>query len=91
MGPGAGRARGCAGAATRGRTLVTGVPYLWLLLFFLVPFLIVLKISVSEMRLAMPPYEPLVTWVSDAGHGTQDQPRELQLPLGRTRSTATPT
>jgi putrescine transport system permease protein len=48
-----------------GRTLVTGVPYLWLLLFFLVPFLIVLKISVSEIRLAMPPYEPLVTWISD--------------------------
>jgi putrescine transport system permease protein len=48
-----------------GRTLVTGVPYLWLLLFFLVPFLIVLKISVSEIRLAMPPYEPLFTWISD--------------------------
>ncbi len=47
-----------------GRTLVTGVPYLWLILFFLVPFLIVLKISVSEIRLAMPPYEPLVTWIS---------------------------
>ncbi len=40
------------------------MPYLWLLLFFLVPFLIVLKISVSEIRLAMPPYEPLVTWIS---------------------------
>ena len=47
-----------------GRTLVTAVPYLWLLLFFLVPFLIVLKISVSEIRLAMPPYEPLITWIS---------------------------
>ncbi len=47
-----------------GRTLVTAVPYLWLLLFFLVPFLIVLKISVSEIRLAMPPYEPLFTWIS---------------------------
>jgi putrescine transport system permease protein len=48
-----------------GRALVTAVPYLWLLLFFLVPFLIVLKISVSEIRLAMPPYEPLVTWAAD--------------------------
>jgi len=48
-----------------GRTLVSGVPYLWLLLFFLVPFLIVLKISVSEIRLAMPPYEPLFTWIAD--------------------------
>ena len=49
-----------------GRTLVAGVPYLWLLLFFFVPFVIVLKISVSEIRLAMPPYEPIVTWL--AGH-----------------------
>jgi putrescine transport system permease protein len=48
-----------------GRTLVAGVPYLWLLLFFFVPFVIVLKISVSEIRLAMPPYEPLVTWLAD--------------------------
>jgi len=47
-----------------GRTLVTSIPYLWLLLFFLVPFLIVLKISVSQMQMAMPPYEPLVTWAS---------------------------
>jgi putrescine transport system permease protein len=29
---------------------VVGVPYLWLLLFFMLPFLIVLKISVSEME-----------------------------------------
>ena len=48
-----------------GRTFVTAVPYLWLLLFFLVPFLIVLKISVSEIQLAMPPYAPLVTWLAD--------------------------
>ena len=33
-----------------GRTAVIGVPYLWLLLFFLFPFVIVLKISVSEME-----------------------------------------
>jgi putrescine transport system permease protein len=46
-----------------GRTAVMGVPTLWLLLFFLVPFLIVFKISVSEARLGMPPYEPLFTWI----------------------------
>jgi len=40
------------------------MPYLWLLLFFAVPFLIVLKISVSGMRLGMPPYEPLITWIT---------------------------
>ncbi|HEX7640497.1 MAG TPA: ABC transporter permease subunit [Burkholderiaceae bacterium] len=33
----------------RGRTAVIGIPYAWLLLFFLAPFLIVAKYSVSEM------------------------------------------
>ena len=33
-----------------GRTAVIGIPYGWLLLFFLFPFLIVMKISVSEME-----------------------------------------
>ena len=47
----------------RGRTLVAGMPLAWLTLFFLIPFLIVLKISFSEARLAMPPYAPLIQWV----------------------------
>lgn len=34
----------------------------WLALLFLVPFLIVLAISFSEPRLAIPPYAPLLTW-----------------------------
>jgi putrescine transport system permease protein len=33
----------------RGRAAVIGVPYLWLVLFFLVPFFVILKISVSEI------------------------------------------
>ena len=33
-----------------GRSAVIGVPYLWLLVFFLFPFVIVFKISVSEME-----------------------------------------
>ncbi len=33
-----------------GRSAVIGIPYGWLLLFFMLPFLIVLKISVSEME-----------------------------------------
>jgi len=41
----------------RGR-LVIIVPYLWLLVFFLVPFLIVAKISLSQTARAMPPYAP---------------------------------
>ncbi len=51
--------------APSGRTLVTSVPYLWLLLFFLVPFVIVLKISFSSAQIAMPPYEPLLHWASE--------------------------
>jgi putrescine transport system permease protein len=46
-----------------GRTAVIGVPYLWLLLFFLIPFIIVFKISLSDVRLGMPPYEPVIQWV----------------------------
>jgi putrescine transport system permease protein len=46
-----------------GRRLVLGAPYLWLVLFFLIPFVIVLKISFAEIRLAMPPYTPLWEWV----------------------------
>jgi putrescine transport system permease protein len=37
-----------------GRRLVAGVPLFWLLLLFLIPFVIVFKISFSEVRLAMP-------------------------------------
>ncbi|MCJ9670211.1 MULTISPECIES: ABC transporter permease subunit [unclassified Neorhizobium] len=41
------------------RWLVVAVPYLWLLLFFAAPFLIIFKISLSETTIAMPPYTPL--------------------------------
>ncbi len=43
-----------------GARLVIGVPYLWLLAFFLVPFVIVLKISLSQTALALPPYVPVL-------------------------------
>lgn len=43
-------------------------PYLWLLLFFLAPFAIVLKISLSEIVLASPPYQPLFNWADDTAH-----------------------
>jgi len=48
-----------------GRVLVVSVPYLWLLFFFLVPFVIVLKIAFSETQIAMPPYQPVFHWVDD--------------------------
>lgn len=44
-----------------GRTTVIAIPWFWLLLFFLVPFVIVLKISFAETRwLGTPPYTPLM-------------------------------
>jgi putrescine transport system permease protein len=49
----------------RGRTAVIAVPYFWLLLFFMVPFIIVLKIAFSETQIAMPPYQPLIDWGQD--------------------------
>ncbi len=49
-----------------GQRLVIAVPYLWLLLFFLVPFLIVLKISFAEFSpLGRPPYEPVFRWLEE--------------------------
>jgi len=46
---------------------VIGVPYLWLLILFLVPFFIVLKISLSETAIAQPPYLPVFEWGSLSG------------------------
>ncbi|MCZ8316980.1 ABC transporter permease subunit [Phreatobacter sp.] len=43
--------------ATR-RTIIL-VPYLWLALFFLVPFAIVAKMSLSQVATAIPPYTPV--------------------------------
>ncbi|MBY5971781.1 ABC transporter permease subunit [Ferrimonas balearica] len=40
------------------RLILILVPYLWLLALFLVPFLIVVKISLSDVALARPPYFP---------------------------------
>jgi putrescine transport system permease protein len=41
-------------------TLVVLAPYLWLVAFFFVPFLIVLKISLSQTAIAQPPYVPVL-------------------------------
>lgn len=40
------------------RLTLIAIPYLWLLALFLVPFLIVLKISLSDTAIAIPPYTP---------------------------------
>ena len=41
------------------RRIVIVLPYLWLILFFLVPFAIVFKISFSDPIVAQPPFTPL--------------------------------
>ena len=48
-----------------GKRLVIGLPYVWLLLFFAVPFLIVFKISFSWMQPIQPGYAPLIAWVEE--------------------------
>ena len=45
-----------------GRNAAISIPYLWLLLLFLFPFVIVLKISLAQPVIAMPPYTPLFSW-----------------------------
>jgi putrescine transport system permease protein len=45
-----------------GRGLVIAVPLIWLTLFFLIPFLVVFKISLSEAAIARPPYLPIWEW-----------------------------
>ena len=47
-----------------GRSAVIGLPYLWLLVFFLLPFLIVLKISFSEMELVR--FKDMLTFKDNA-------------------------
>lgn len=39
-------------------------PYLWLLIFFLAPFLIILKISVADPLVALPPFTALFDWTA---------------------------
>lgn len=47
------------------RRIVFGIPFVWLLLFFLLPFALVLKISFSSAVMAIPPYEPVFTLVDN--------------------------
>ena len=44
------------------RWLVIAPPYVWMLLFFAIPFAIALKISFANSLIAMPPYSDLVAW-----------------------------
>lgn len=57
MGAARAAARHEANARWRKRLLIA-VPFLWLLVLFLAPFVIVLKISLSDLAIAIPPYTP---------------------------------
>ena len=49
--------------APRDRMAVAALaPFLWLCLFFLFPFLLVAKLSLSDTALAIPPYTPRIDW-----------------------------
>jgi putrescine transport system permease protein len=41
------------------------VPYFWLLLFFLAPFAIILKISLADPIVALPPFTPMFDWAAE--------------------------
>jgi len=52
----------------RARRLVIGIPLVWLILLFLLPFLIVLKLSFSQEQLSIPPYAAFLQWVNGLPH-----------------------
>jgi putrescine transport system permease protein len=60
---------GGAGGRSWLRWLVVIIPYAWSLLFFLVPFLIVFKISFSTSAIAQPPYTPVFNSFGDLADG----------------------
>ncbi len=58
--------RGLSRLLPSGKLWVISIPYLWLFLFFLLPFAIVLKISFSQAAIAIPPYEPLIEYAQQS-------------------------
>jgi putrescine transport system permease protein len=51
-----------------GSTAVVAGPFFWLLLFFLVPFILVVKISFADQQLGIPPYTELATFADGVWH-----------------------
>ena len=49
------------------RYFIIAIPYIWLLLFFLAPFVIVFKISLADPIIAQPPFTPFFNQGSDGG------------------------
>lgn len=53
-----------------GRRFIISVPFVWLLIFFVVPFLILLRISVTDMGNGVDPFAPLIQAIDGAWHIT---------------------
>ena len=51
-----------------GKQVVIGIPFLWLFLFFMLPFFLVMKISFSEAALAIPPYSEIYSFAEQKFH-----------------------
>lgn len=49
----------------RWQSIIIAIPFIWLLLFFLAPFFIVLKISLAESLIASPPYSSMLEWIEE--------------------------
>jgi putrescine transport system permease protein len=63
---------------SRLRRLVLGLPALWLVLFFLAPFVLVAKISLSQAALSQPPYAPAFA-LADGLSGLWEKARGFSL------------
>jgi len=61
------------------RWIPVWIPYAWMVVFFLIPFLIVLKISVSTSEIAQPPYVPVFDIRNDGIAGTWEKTKEWTL------------
>ena len=48
---------------SRWKTVVIIIPFSWLLIFFLAPFFIVAKISLSELTISSPPFSNMIEWI----------------------------
>ncbi len=47
------------------KKIIIGTPFLWMLLLFLVPFVFVFQISLTELADTRPPYSSMIEWAGD--------------------------
>ena len=53
-----------------GKRFIISVPFVWLLVFFVVPFLILLRISITDMGNGVDPFAPLLQAIDGSWHIT---------------------